>query len=73
MAILAAGKDATLGAALAARADADREADGEAAESAMVGALLSRVGVDPVQNSRLVDVTFVSAEPAFAARAINAL
>ena len=48
-------------------------ADGEAAESAMVGALLSRVGVDPVQNSRLVDVTFVSAEPAFAARAINAL
>ena len=48
-------------------------ADSDAVESAMVGALLSRVGVDPVQNSRLVDVTFVSAEPAFAARAINAL
>ena len=48
-------------------------ADSDAVESAMVGALLSRVGVHPVQNSRLVDVTFVSAEPAFAARAVNAL
>jgi capsular exopolysaccharide synthesis family protein len=40
-------------------------------EAALVGALLSRISIDPVQNSRLVDVGFISADPAFAVRAVN--
>ena len=42
-------------------------------ESAMVGAFLGRVSVDPVRGSHLVDVTFQSEEPKFAADAVNAL
>ena len=40
-------------------------------ESMVNAELLARVAVHPVQNSRLVDVTFVSADPAFAALAAN--
>jgi polysaccharide biosynthesis transport protein len=40
---------------------------------AQIGALPSRVSVDPVRASRLVDVGFVSADPALAALAVNAL
>jgi succinoglycan biosynthesis transport protein ExoP len=36
-------------------------------------ALLGRVRVSPVRGSRLVDVSFVSADPQFAARAVNVL
>jgi polysaccharide biosynthesis transport protein len=42
-------------------------------ESALVGAFLGRVSVDPVRGSRLVDVSFQSRDPAFAAVAINTL
>ncbi|MBI3403227.1 MAG: polysaccharide biosynthesis tyrosine autokinase [Acidobacteria bacterium] len=42
-------------------------------ESAMVSAFISRVGVDPIRTSRLVDVTFTSADPKFAAIAVNTL
>jgi capsular exopolysaccharide synthesis family protein len=42
-------------------------------ESALVGAFISRVGVDPVRGSRLVDVTFLSQDPKFSALAVNAL
>jgi capsular exopolysaccharide synthesis family protein len=40
-------------------------------ESALVGAFIGRVGVEPVRGSRLVDVTFQSVDPTFAARAAN--
>lgn len=48
-------------------------ADETAAESARVDGFLSRVMVEPVRGSRLVDVTFQSADPAFAATAVNTL
>jgi hypothetical protein len=38
----------------------------------LVGAFLSRISIEPVQNSRLVDVGFVSADAQFAVRAVNA-
>ena len=42
-------------------------------ESAMVSAFLGRVDVAPVRGSHLVDVTFTSEDPKFAADAVNAL
>src|SRR5438093_4251983 len=42
-------------------------------ENAPVGAFSSRVQVLPVRGSRLVDVTFTSADPEFAARAVNVI
>lgn len=49
-------------------------APGESAsENAQIDAFLSRVAVEPVRGSRLVDVTFVSADPRLAALAINVL
>ena len=42
-------------------------------ESALVGGFLARVGVEPVRGTHLVDVTFVSEEPKFAADAANTL
>jgi capsular exopolysaccharide synthesis family protein len=42
-------------------------------ENEQADALLGRVQVVPVRGSRLVDVYFVSADPAFAAQAVNAL
>jgi polysaccharide biosynthesis transport protein len=47
--------------------------DETADESAMVGAFLGRVEVVPVRGSHLVDITFISEEPKFAADAVNAL
>jgi capsular exopolysaccharide synthesis family protein len=47
--------------------------DETADESAMVGAFVSRVNVDPVRGSHLVDVTFQSEDPKFAADAANTL
>jgi succinoglycan biosynthesis transport protein ExoP len=49
------------------------KADETADESAMVGAFVGRVDVVPVRGSHLVDVTFISEEPKFAADAVNAL
>ena len=46
---------------------------GPVPEAALVGNFQSRVSVEPVKNSRLVDITFVSANPEFAARAANQL
>ena len=42
-------------------------------ESALVSAFIGRVSVDPVRGSRLVDVSFDSMDPKFAARAANTL
>jgi capsular exopolysaccharide synthesis family protein len=42
-------------------------------EAGMVGAFVGRVEVVPVRGSHLVDVTFVSEDPKFAADAVNAL
>ena len=42
-------------------------------ESALVGAFIGRVDVEPVRGSHLVDVTFVSDDPKFAADAVNTL
>ena len=47
--------------------------DETADESALVGGFLGRVGVDPVRGTHLVDVTFISEEPKFAADAANML
>jgi polysaccharide biosynthesis transport protein len=53
-------------------AEAPRPAE-TADESAMVGQFVGRVEVAPVRGSHLVDVTFVSEDPKFAADAVNAL
>ncbi|HXD72799.1 MAG TPA: polysaccharide biosynthesis tyrosine autokinase [Vicinamibacterales bacterium] len=42
-------------------------------ESALVSAFIGRVSVDPVRGSRLVDISFDSVDPKFAADAANAL
>jgi capsular exopolysaccharide synthesis family protein len=42
-------------------------------ESALVGAFVSRVVVEPVRASKLVDISFDSLDADFAARAVNAL
>ena len=47
--------------------------DETADESALVGAFIGRVGVDPVRGSHLVDVTFTAEDPKFAAEAVNTL
>jgi polysaccharide biosynthesis transport protein len=47
--------------------------DETADESALVSAFIGRVNVEPVRGSHLVDVTFLSEEPKFAAEAVNAL
>src|SRR5262249_11996967 len=69
---------ATLGGRLAAMVrqpneDATPGAEAQAAvipESTLVDLFQSRVSVEPVPKSRLVDVGFVSADPAFAVRAV---
>jgi len=42
-------------------------------ENALVAAFQARVQVIPVRSSRLVDISFTSADPQFAARAVNVL
>jgi succinoglycan biosynthesis transport protein ExoP len=44
-----------------------------APESSLIGQFMGRVSVEPVPNSHLVDVGFVSADPAFAVLAVNTL
>jgi uncharacterized protein involved in exopolysaccharide biosynthesis len=51
-----------------ARTPARSEAEPPPSESALVSQFLGRVSVEPVRNSRLVDVAFVSADPARHAR-----
>jgi succinoglycan biosynthesis transport protein ExoP len=48
-------------------------ADESEQEAALIGAFLSRVRVEPVRQTRLVDVYFESADPVFAATAVNVL
>jgi capsular exopolysaccharide synthesis family protein len=48
-------------------------ADESPDESALVSAFISRVEVQPVRGSRLVNVLFTAQDPAFAAKAVNAL
>jgi capsular exopolysaccharide synthesis family protein len=43
------------------------------AQAAAIDALLSRLSISPVRNSRLVDVSYESPDPALAARVLNAL
>jgi len=50
-----------------------RRPDAPVNENQQADAFLGRVQVAPVRGSRLVDVYFVSAEPQFAARAVNVL
>ncbi len=59
--------------AVFARTPARSEAGPPPSESALVSQFLGRVSVEPVRNSRLVDVAFVSADPAFAVRAADGL
>src|SRR5262252_4648374 len=47
--------------------------DETADESALVSGFIGRVNVEPVRGSHLVDVTFLSENPKFAAEAVNAL
>jgi polysaccharide biosynthesis transport protein len=47
--------------------------EGPVPEAILVANFLSRVSVEPVKNSRLVDISFVSANPEFAATAVNRL
>jgi len=47
--------------------------DETADESALVSAFIGRVAVEPIKQSRLVDVTFTSIDPNFAALAVNTL
>src|SRR4051812_13664252 len=49
------------------------QAIGSPDESALVSAFIGRVNVDPVRGSRLVDVSFDSLDPKFAAIAANTL
>src|SRR5262245_2776533 len=42
-------------------------------ESALVSTFIGRVTVEPIKQSRLVDVTFTSIDPPFAALAVNTL
>jgi capsular exopolysaccharide synthesis family protein len=48
-------------------------ADETTDESALVSSFVSRVEVQPVRGSRLVNVLFTAQDPVFAARAVNAL
>jgi succinoglycan biosynthesis transport protein ExoP len=48
-------------------------APGQIDENGLVGGFQGRVQVVPVRSSRLVDVAFTSADPEFAARAVNVL
>lgn len=54
-------------------ADSRRPAPRRVTEDALIDAFLSRVLVEPVRLSRLADISFVSADPALAARAADAL
>jgi len=42
-------------------------------ENTATAILMSRIAVEPVKNSRLVDVGFIATDPTFAATAVNAL
>jgi capsular exopolysaccharide synthesis family protein len=48
-------------------------APGSTNENGLVAAFQGRVQVSPVRSSRLVDIAFTSADPEFAARAVNVL
>ena len=65
-------KSRLLGAKTQALAD-PAKLDETADESSLVGAFLGRVDVVPVRGSHLVDLTFVSEDPVFAAAAANTL
>jgi capsular exopolysaccharide synthesis family protein len=59
--------------ALVGKADSPRAAPRRVSEDGLIDAFLSHVSVEPIRNSRLVDISFVSADPAFAARAADTL
>ena len=48
-------------------------ADETAAQSSKIDAFKGGVSIEPVRNSRLVDILYMSTDPAFAAQAANAL
>jgi capsular exopolysaccharide synthesis family protein len=51
----------------------DDTADQSPQERAQIAVFLASIGVEPVPDTRLVDVTFTSADPEYAARALNAV
>lgn len=53
--------------------DPEQRADESAAQAMRIDRFLSRLSVEPVRNSRLVDVKFRSADPQLAALAANTL
>lgn len=59
--------------ALVGKADSPRPAPRTVSEDGLIDAFLSHVSIEPIRNSRLVDISFVSADPAFAARAADTL
>jgi len=66
-------KSRLLGSAKAPAPAEPAKVDETADESSLVGAFLSRVDVQPVRGSHLVDLTFVSEDPTFSAAAANML
>lgn len=50
-----------------------READETEMQAAKIDGFASGVGIEPVRNSRLVDILYTSSDPVFAAQAANAL
>src|SRR6187397_1643009 len=50
-----------------------REASETASQAAKIDEFRGGVGIEPIRNSRLVDVLFTSPDPEFSARAANAL
>jgi capsular exopolysaccharide synthesis family protein len=71
-------KSAVASIAALARPPAQAESDAPGSdetreEAAYIGGVIARVQVAPVAGTRLVDVYFDSADPAFAIRAVNAL
>ncbi|MGE3957923.1 MAG: GumC family protein [Vicinamibacterales bacterium] len=50
-----------------------RGADESESQAAQIDQFRGGVGIEPVRNSRLVDIVYTSTDPAFAAKAANAL
>ncbi|MFN7983305.1 MAG: polysaccharide biosynthesis tyrosine autokinase [Vicinamibacterales bacterium] len=49
------------------------DADESAAQSDRIDAFKAGIGIEPIRNSRLVDILYTSADPAFAAKAADAV
>jgi len=70
---ISAAKGVVGGSQPAAPASEPRDADETARQSAKIDAFRGGVAIEPVRNSRLVDILYTSPDPQFAAKAANAL